>query len=221
MLAWTRLPTACRKSHRHTEVVRGELRLVRGSHPHWLHWPGHIAALAGAMIAFAAPAAAADPFEIRAAQVAAQQGVYLLNATLHLDLPEGARQAVRDGVTLTLELQLELQRARRWWLDDTVATLEQRYELSYHALSEYYLLRNVNSGEQHAFASFDAALDSLSKVRDLPVLDQSLIEAEEAYDLRLRARLDVRTLPSSLRMVLFWVDDWRQRTDWYVWPLKR
>jgi hypothetical protein len=166
-------------------------------------------------------ALAAEPFEVRSAQAVPSQGVYLLNAKLHVELPDGARQAVRDGVTLTVELRLEVRRARSWWLDDTVATLQQNYEVSYHALSEHYLLRNINSGEQFVFASLDAAIEALSNVRDLPVLDLSLIDPSEEYELRLRAFLDVRTLPSSLRMVLFWVDDWRQRTDWYVWPLKR
>lgn len=194
--------------------------MVRSSQSRRSVWPGLRAAFGCALAICAAIALAAEPFEVRSAQVTPLQGVYQLNARLHVELPEGARQAVRDGVTLTVELRLEVQRSRSWWLDDTVATLEQHYEVAFHALSEQYLLRNLNSGEQHAFATLEAAIESLSAVRDLPVLDQSLIDPTEDYELRLRALLDVRTLPSSLRMVLFWVDDWRQRTDWYVWPLK-
>jgi hypothetical protein len=179
---------------------------------------------AALMCLLAAPAVAADGFTIVSASVAPSQGavsnVYLLNAALQLELPEGARQAVRDGVTLTLDLELELLRERSWWLDDTVAILEQHYQVSYHALSEQYLLRNLNSGDQTAFGTLDAALEAMKVVRDLPVLDQSLIDAQATYNLRLRAALDVRTLPTSLRLVLFWVDDWRQRTDWYQWVLK-
>jgi hypothetical protein len=168
------------------------------------------------------PAAAADEkFEIQSASVVPAQGVYLLNATLHFVLPEGARQAIQDGVALTLHAELELQRARRWWLDDTVAILEQNYEVVYHALSENYLLRNLNSGEQTAYGTFDGALEALTTLHDVPILDQSLLDPEEQYEVRLRATLDVRTLPETLRMVLFWTDNWRQRTDWYLWPLKQ
>jgi hypothetical protein len=175
--------------------------------------------VAFAWLLASATAFAAERFEIRSATLLQAQGVYLLSAKLHLELPEGARQAVRDGVTLTLDLEMELQRERRWWLDDTAATLEQHYQVSYHALSEHYLLRNLNSGEQIAFDTLDAALEAMSSVHDLPVLDQSLVDASEHYEMRLRASLDVRTLPTSLRLVLFWVDDWRQRTDWFLWPL--
>jgi hypothetical protein len=179
---------------------------------------------AALMCLLAVRAMAADGFSVVSASVTPQPGavsnVYLLNASLQFELPEGARQAVRDGVTLTLDLELELLRERNWWLDDSVATLEQHYQVSYHALSEQYLLRNLNSGDQTSFSTLDAALEAVKVVRDLPVLDQSLIDTQATYNLRLRAALDVRTLPTSLRLVLFWVDDWRQRTDWYQWILK-
>jgi Domain of unknown function (DUF4390) len=172
-------------------------------------------------LATGARADAADEFAIRSAYLVPIQGVYHLNAKLHFELPDGARQAIQDGVALTLHAEIELQRARRWWLDDTVATLEQNYEVVYHALSENYLLRNVNSGEQTVFGTFDAALEALGTLHDLPVIDQSLLNPQEQYEARLRATLDVRTLPEALRMVLFWADNWRQRTDWYLWPLKQ
>jgi len=189
-------------------------RLHTASHRTRMHFAAFACLLIGGL------ALAAEQFEIRSAYVVPANGVYLLNAKLHFELPDGARQAVRDGVTLTLNLEIELQRERSWWLDETAATLEQHYLVSYHALSEHYLLRNENSGEQTAYNTLDAALDALSSVQDLPVLDQSLIDPEERYRLRLRAALDIRTLPTSLRLVLFWADDWRQRTDWYLWPLK-
>jgi hypothetical protein len=173
-------------------------------------------------LAVGAGAVAADEkFEIRSANFVPVQGVYLLNAKLHFVLPDGARQAIQDGVALTLHAEIQLQRARRWWLDDTVATLEQNYEVVYHALSENYLLRNLNSGEQTAYETFDTALEALTTLHDVPVLDQSLLDPEQKYDLRLRVTLDVRTLPETLRLVLFWTDNWRQRTDWYLWPLKK
>jgi hypothetical protein len=78
----------------------------------------------------------------------------------------------------------------------------------------------MNSGEQTAYSTFDSALEALSSLHDLPVLDQSLLDPSEEYEVRLRVTLDVRTLPETLRVVLFWTDNWRQRTGWYLWPLK-
>ena len=157
---------------------------------------------------------------VRSASMDATQSVLLLNADLDIELPEGARQAVRDGVELTLDIEVRLYRARNFWLDDSIAVLEQRYELSFHALTERYVVRNRNSGAYNTYASLDEALEQLRSVQSLPVLDKSLLDPDERYEARLRASLDVHTLPGSLRVVLFWTDDWEQHSDWHTWPLE-
>lgn len=165
------------------------------------------------------PAAAQQPvrFEIRSAYVERAEGVYQLNATLVFELPEGARDAIREGAPLSLDLQIVLHRSRRLWLDDTVAALEQRYEVSYHALSERYLVRNVNSGQQSSFPTLDTALDSLRVISNLPILDLSLLQPDSRHEISLRASLDIRTMPDALRFILFWTKDWNQVTEWYTW----
>jgi len=159
----------------------------------------------------------AQQFEIRSAYVEPAESVYLLNVTMQFDLPEGAKRAIREGVPLTLDLEIAVQHARRYWLDETVASLEQRYELVYHALSERYLVRNLNSAEQTSFATLEGALDYLRVIEDLPIIDGSLLQADQSHDISLRASLDVKTMPDTLRFVLFWADDWRQRSEWYTW----
>ena len=156
-------------------------------------------------------------FDIRSAYVERAEGVYQLNATLDFDIGEGARAAVRDGAPFTLHLEIVVRRQRSYWLDEVVATLEQSYELVYHALSDRYLVRNVNSGEQASYATLDAALDSLRVITNLPILDQALVRPERRHEISLRAGLDVRTMPDTLRFILFWSDDWRQRSEWYTW----
>ena len=156
-------------------------------------------------------------FEIRSAYVEPAEGVYLLSATLVLELPEAAREAIREGAPLTLDLDIVLHRSRKYWLDENIATLRQRYELSYHALSERYLLRNLNSGEQSSYATLDAALDSLRVLSNLPILDETLFAPDARHEISLRASLDVRTMPDALRFIVFWARDFRQTTAWYTW----
>jgi hypothetical protein len=165
----------------------------------------------------ASTALAQQRMEVRSAYIEPSDSVYLLNVTIEFELPEGARAAIREGVPLTLDLEIGVQRGRRLWLDETVATLEQHYELVFHALSERYLVRNLNSSEQSSFATLEAALDFLRVIDDLPILDRALLETDQSYEICLRASLDVRTMPDTLRFVLFWTDDWRQRSEWYTW----
>ena len=160
-----------------------------------------------------------EDMRVRSAYVEASAGVLLLSAQVEFALPDGAQRAIEEGVELTLTFDIEITRPRRLWADDTVATLEQRYELLYHAVSGRYLLRNLNSGEQTSYPTLDAALEPLHRIERLPILDEALIGAGR-YEISLRASLDVRTMPDALRFVLFWVDDWRQSSDWYTWPLR-
>jgi hypothetical protein len=157
---------------------------------------------------------------IRSALIDVPQSVLLLTTRLEFELPEGARQAVREGAELTLSLEFELRRSRRFWLDEAVATLEQKYALSYHALSERYIVRNLNSDDRSTYAALDSALEALKSIDSLPMLDRSLLEPDERYEARLKTTLDVHNLPDALRWVLFWTADWRQDSDWFSWPLK-
>ncbi len=156
-------------------------------------------------------------FDIRSAYVERAEGVYQLNATLDFEVVEGARAAIRDGAPFTMHLEIVVRRERSYWLDEVVATLDQSYELVYHALSDRYLVRNLNSGEQVSYATLDAALDSLRVISSLPILDQALVRPERRHEISLRASLDIRTMPDTLRFILFWSDDWRQRSEWYTW----
>lgn len=156
-------------------------------------------------------------FEVRSAYIEPADRVYELNATLNFDLPEGARAAIREGVPMTLHLEIVVKRQRSYWLDETVATLDQGYELAYRALSERYQVRNLNSGEQASYATLDAALDALRVISRLPILDQALVSPNRRHEISVRGSLDVRTMPDALRFVLFWSDDWRQRSEWYTW----
>lgn len=207
---------ANRPQLRHPRADRARAGTGRAHGAIW----GALLSWAVLLLALAATATAqtsAERFEIRSAYIEPAAGVYQLNATLVLDLPEGARAAIREGVPLTLDLEIVLRRTRSFWLDETVATLEQHYELNHHALSERYLVRNLNSGEQSSFATLEAALDSLRVISNLPILDQSLVMKGARHEISLRARLDVRTMPASLRFIVFWADDWRRSTEWYTW----
>ena len=101
-----------------------------------------------------------------------------------------------------------------------VAELTQRYHLQYNAVSARYILRNDNSGQQESLNSVDSAVERLSEVRGLPVLDKALITADRRYEASVRAKVDYGTGSASLRVVMFWVNDWHRESDWYTWTLQ-
>ncbi|MDP6675230.1 MAG: DUF4390 domain-containing protein [Gammaproteobacteria bacterium] len=160
-----------------------------------------------------------QPFEIRSAESRLFQSVWFANALIDFRLSDEALAALDSGVVLTIELQIRLDRVRRFWLDKETAMLEQSFELSYQPLSERYVVRNLNSGEQDSFATLFSALNSMGRIVDLPIIDASLLDADEQYEIALRAVLDQNTLPGPLRLLAFWSSGFRLESDWYVWIL--
>lgn len=161
----------------------------------------------------------ADGFQIVQASTHLSQGVYLVDADIHYHLTKPVTEALRNSVPLTFVLTMEVRHPRAWLWDETVASLEQRFRLQYHALAQQYVVTNVNNDALHSFPTLDAALRFMGRIRDFPLLDRSLLTPGEHYQVWLHAALDIEALPAPLRPVAYFSSAWRLSSDWYSWPL--
>jgi len=159
-------------------------------------------------------------FEVRSADLQLKDGVYHLNAHMDLPVSDAVRRGLAEGVPLSIELDLQIERVRQLLPNSRIAELAQRYHLQYNAVSARYILRNENSGQQESLSTVDAAIEELSEVRSLPVLDKALMAADRRYEASVRAKIDYGTVPFSLRVLMFWVNDWHRESDWYTWTLQ-
>ncbi len=160
-------------------------------------------------------------FEVRSASTALVEGVHELESRLQLVLSVDALDALNSGVALRIELNLEVNRVRRFWPDPTDAELVVSYELEYRPLSQRYIVRNLNSGDQDSFATLYSALNNLGRIQGLPVVDDSILEPDKTYRIRLRARLSTEQYPAPLRILFFWRDEWQLESEWFEWLLER
>jgi hypothetical protein len=180
--------------------------------------------LAAGILGVRAPAALADGldgrFEVRSADLELKEGVYQLNARLDLPIGDAVKQGLAQGVPLALEVDLSIARVRQLLPNAGVAELTQRYHLQYNAVSARYVLRNDNSGQQESLPTVEAALEQLSQVHGLPVLDKALLSAERRYEASVRAKLDYGAVPLTVRILMFWVNEWHRESDWYTWTLQ-
>ncbi len=160
-------------------------------------------------------------FEVRSASAALVEGVHELESRLQLVLSADALDALNSGVALRIELNLEVIRIRRFWPDTTGAELLVSYELEYRPLSQRYIVRNLNSGDQDSFATLYSALNNLGRIQALPVVDDSILEPDKTYRIRLRARLSTEQYPAPLRILFFWRDEWQLESEWFEWLLER
>jgi hypothetical protein len=190
----------------------------------WINQPGWRVAAAGLFVALclqAGGARADEGIEIRSAATRLQAGVWFLDADIDYGLNETALEALDSGLLLDVELTIRLTQRRRLVWDPTFAELRQRYTLQYHALTERFILRNLNSGEQATFGSLAAALAALGTVRALPIIDDALLSRGERYDVSIRAVVDIKQLRGPLAVITFLWNDWRIASDWERWRLKR
>jgi hypothetical protein len=162
----------------------------------------------------------AGRFEVRSADLELKDGVYHLNARIDLPIAEAVRRGLVEGVPLTLEVDLDIERVRQLLPNSRVAELTQRYRLQYNAVSARYILRNENSGQQESLGTVDEAIAHLSEVHSLPALDKALIAADRRYEGRVKAKIDFGTVPFTLRLLMFWVSDWHRESDWYAWTFQ-
>ncbi len=160
-------------------------------------------------------------FEVRSATTELVGDVHTLDARLQLVLSSEALAALESGVTLTIEMQMQVIRVRRFMTDDVEAELAMRYELEYRPLSQRYIVKNINSGDQDSFATLYSALNSLGRVQGLPVIDDELLVPERPYRLRLRAMLNTQQYPAAMRLLFFWRGQWQLQSEWYEWSLER
>jgi len=156
--------------------------------------------------------------EVRSAYVNIDKGVFLLHARVEYPLTQAIRDALRDGITLTFDLDARVERDRRFWFNAGIVDLTLRRELTYHAVSDRYVVREVKSGDQQSFATVDEALTFLGRVDAWPILVEPQLDGGN-YTISVRAGVRRGHLPATMRAILFWTDDWVRVSEWYTWTL--
>ena len=187
--------------------------------------PAALAAVVACFLAFATIAQErvdhAGYFVVRSASTSLQDGVRMLDARLQLVLSTEALDALNAGVPITIELQTQLIRSRRFLPDAQDAELATRFELEYRPLSQRYIVRNLNSGDQDSFATLYSALNNLGRINALPIIDDGLLRPGKDYRMRVRVMLQTQQYPAPLRLVFFWRSQWQLQSEWFEWTLKR
>jgi hypothetical protein len=179
-----------------------------------------------AMLPWLAAPSFADPLdgtlEIQSAFVNNSSGVYQLHVRTRYPANEETVAALRDGVSLSYDIDVTVNRERRFWTDAGVVALKLERELSYHSVSERYVVRDpLANGEQKSFASLDEALAALGNVEAWPILVASQVREPGEYLVSVRASIRRGRLTDALRALMFWSDDWQRESEWYTWSLPR
>lgn len=142
-----------------------------------------------------------------------------LSALLDFQLTEKVADAVRNGIPVTLEVKVKVERPQKYWWPEEVSAMRQRYQLRYHALSQQFIVRNLNNGVQNHFPNVSQALASIGQINNLTLPRPRDVIDLDPYRLRIRTRLDIGALPVPLRLWAYLDPGWYLRSEWYEQPL--
>ena len=157
--------------------------------------------------------------QVQSAYVTLEQSVFQLHARIDYPMTPAISNALADGVALSFDVEVRIQRSRRMWFDATVTELTLHRELDYHTVSDRYVVHDPRTGDQQTFATLDAALMYLGTIDSWPVLVESVLQPGDHYTISVRAGMRRGHLPTSLRALLFWTNDWHRVSDWFTWSL--
>lgn len=172
-------------------------------------------------LALAPRAMAADPgIHIRSAEIALGSEGYQLDASFQIELGATLEEALVRGVPLHFVTEFELV-FERWYLlnlwNRSISAFDQRYRLSYHALTRQYrltagaLTQNVETLGQ--------ALALMGRVKNRLIATREDLEAGIVYAAQIRLRLDPTQLPKPFLISSIGSRSWNLSSDWYRWTI--
>ncbi len=172
----------------------------------------HLLLAAVLLLATLAHAGSIEPK--RAALTPGDDG-YTLSAEFSVELGNRLEDAVTRGVPLYFNLEFVLERGRKYWVNEHIATRTLNYRLAYSSLMRQYRL---STGSLHQnFGSLAEALRVIGRISALPVVDKGLLKSGEAYEAVVRLSLDRSQLPKPFQVDAMTDRDWHVETKALRW----
>lgn len=152
---------------------------------------------------------------IREATLYQNEETLFINVTTNIDFPKAVREAINSGIQLTFEYQFEIKN-KKWYKPTALAELKKTYYLSYHRMTDKYMLSNPVTFENQEFDSLALARQAMQQLYDFPLILVTQIP-EEAAVLAIRFRLTNDNLPSYLRVERIVSKSWDIDSKWRQW----
>ncbi len=159
-----------------------------------------------------APPARADGIPVKSAELRVIDGEVVLNAEFDFTFNPTLEEALQNGIPLYFVLEIELSRARWYWLDEKVLQSALTYRVSWNALTRQY---RVASGLlTQNYASLEEVERYIGRVNSRPVIRVDALTKGARYDAAVRLRLDVNQLPKPFQVNALASREWTLASEW-------
>lgn len=167
--------------------------------------------------------AAATIFSVNNPKVHQIGNGYVLSAQIDYPLTPRVIEALQNGVPITFFQELKLVESfpllgKFWQWETDLWQSRLHYELRYHALSEQYVLKSLDTDAQQNFPHIDGALAALGQIEDLS-LPPEFTQQPDNLLLLIRSGLDLNALPTPMRPGAMLSSKWQLTSPWVraVW----
>jgi len=176
--------------------------------------------VAGLMLLFVSMGTLAAGITVEFATSTLADEQYHVDAYIHYEFDDEVLTALAHGVPLRIDTYIRVKRKRNWLWDPVIRDETISFLLQRHALSNHYLLTNLDSDQKKQFQYLDEALRTLGSIKDHFLFDESTIDPEASYIGYIKAELNIEALPPPLRPIAYISPQWQAESPWYEWRVK-
>lgn len=146
-----------------------------------------------------------------------QETAVVLSGKWQFDLSSAMQEALLKGVALHFVVEADIVRERWYFYDKRIAHAERHYRLSYLPLTQRWRLNSANQPLSvgglgvslgQTFDSLEEAVAALQRLSQWRVAPSSEVEADMAYQLEMKFRLDMTQLPRPMQIGTSGQNEW-------------
>ncbi len=164
----------------------------------------------------------ADEFsaEVHHFELYKKAGFYTMNVRVAFVLSPVAKRAIQKGVPLSWVLKVRIQQEGWFWNKD-VFRIDIPWVIQYQALLNLYSVTHRSSGHVETFSTLVSALNYMSVVRGLKLLEVAEVQADKHYYVAVKIQFNREFLPPPLRPESYFDSGWFLSSDWFIWPIQK
>lgn len=142
------------------------------------------------------------------------------NAQINFQLSEIARQALHSSIPLVWNLQIKLNKPRRYLWDETFFKKNIRLKIRYHSLLKLYQIHQ-GSKEVESYRQLNTALQHLGQITAIKLNHNFALSTVSDYKISMVLYFDKEALPLPLRPEAYFKADWSLSSKTYSWRVTK
>ena len=126
-------------------------------------------------------------------------------------------EGVRNGIPITFDFFIELDKVKNNWPDSTLTEQKIRHTLTYDPLREEYQVDLPEKGKNKITTpSIDKAMQNMAELNGLKIIELDKLTPDSLYALHVKAKMAEKRLPLNMHYIIPFISLWDFETAWRV-----